>query len=134
DLLELARVGVDLPDPLDGRRELRGDRQGEVVDVLADVGDRHGYSLLSRSSMAATRPRQTSSSSVSIEATERTASTWPLASCSRPSRRLEIRPALSSTATCFCTAAKLMSYLAASAVTECSPASTRRRMSRRVRS
>ncbi len=34
--------------------------------------------------MRAIRPRQTLSSSVSIEATDRTASTSPLASCSRP--------------------------------------------------
>ena len=44
------------------------------------------------------------------------------------------RPAFSSTTTCFCTAAKLISYFTASAETECSPASTRRMMSRRVRS
>src|SRR5918997_453902 len=86
------------------------------------------------SSMRAMRPRQSCSSSVSMDATDRTASTSPLANCSRPLRRLVSRPAFSSTATCFCTAAKLMSYFAASAETECSPASTRRMMSRRVRS
>src|SRR4051812_43237143 len=86
------------------------------------------------SSMRAIRPRHTSSSSVSMAATDRTAVTSPLANCSRPWRRLVSSPAFSSTATCFCTAAKLMSYLCASAETECSPASTRRMMSRRVRS
>src|SRR5882757_19940 len=86
------------------------------------------------SSMRAMRPRQTCSSSVSIDATDRTAVTSPLANCSRPLRRLVSRPAFSRTATCFCTAAKLMSYFAARAETECSPASTLRRMSRRVRS
>ena len=37
--------------------------------------------------MRATRPRQTCSRSVSSDATDRTACTSPLASCSRPLRR-----------------------------------------------
>jgi len=85
-------------------------------------------------SIRAIRPRQISSSSVSMAVAERTAATSPLASCSRPLRLLVSRPAFSSTPTCFCTAAKLISYFAASWDTECSSASTRRRMSRRVRS
>ena len=84
--------------------------------------------------MRATRSRQTCSNSVSMDATDRTAATSPLASCSRPLRRLVSKPAFSSTTTCFCTAAKLTSYFTASAETECSPVSTRRMMSRRVRS
>lgn len=44
DLLDLARVGVDLPDTFDRGGELGGDRQGEVVGVGGDVD--HGHDEL----------------------------------------------------------------------------------------
>ena len=45
DLLELAWVGVDLPDPLHGRREIGDDGQGPIVEVVPDVDHGHGSVL-----------------------------------------------------------------------------------------
>src|SRR6476660_1672345 len=125
DPLELTRVGVDLPDPLRGAVEVRDDGEAPGVEVVRDVGDGHGdqsfwvWVLVGlcragaggamSSSIREMRPRHRDSSSASIAATDRTAATSPLAMASRPCRRLVSRPALSSTATCFCTAAKLIS-------------------------
>src|SRR6185295_13384660 len=45
-LLQLTRVGVDLPDSLHRRGEVGGDGQGQVVEVLLDGGHGHGSVLL----------------------------------------------------------------------------------------
>src|SRR5690606_22847908 len=141
---QLARVGPQLPHPLHRGVELRGQGQGQPVEVLLDTGDCHlrspplGLSPLrgpgNSSDIRSTRPRQTASRWSSACRARRTASRSVRTSCSLPRRCLVTRPARSSTATCFCTAAKLMGYASASFETESSPATERRRMSRRVAS
>ena len=67
------------------------------------------------------RSRQSASSRSSTSAAWRTVLRFGWTSCSRPRRRLVTRSARSSTATCFCTAAKLIGYVRARAVTDHSP-------------
>src|SRR5262249_59859852 len=129
---ELTRVGVELPGALDSGVELGGQRAGLRGRVVGDVRQRHVVSLLgwagrskvqsegpaaSRSSMRATRSRQISSSWSRASWAARSDAGMLATRCSRPWRCLVTNPALSRTATCFCTAAKLIGYSLASAVT-----------------
>src|SRR5690606_15780565 len=140
--LQLAGVGPQLPHPLHRSVELGDQGQGELVQVLLHTGDCHlgsprlGCSPLrglgNSSDIRSTRARQTVSSSSSACLTRRTAAGSVRTSCSRPRRCLVTRPARASTATCFCTAAKLIGYASASRDTDSSPEIARRTMSRRV--
>src|SRR4029079_6647693 len=119
--LELAGIGAQLPPPL-GRGVEAGDHgEGEVLVVLLHAGDAHRRGLLSsfsRSAIRSTRPRQAESTWSSACRARLTASRLVRTSCSRPRRSLLTRPARSNTATCFCTAAKLIGYVSASPHTE----------------
>ena len=90
--LELARVGPQLPDPLDRRGELGDEHEAELLEVPLDADDRHppGDSGISASSAAirSTRPRQAASSSSSTARARRTASASVRTSVSRPRRSL----------------------------------------------
>src|SRR3954468_19582423 len=132
--LELARVGPQRPHAFERRIELGGDGQGAAVEVLVDVDDGHwAFPSSERTSdMRSTRPRHRSSSSSSARRARATAVASVRTSVSRPRRSLATRPARSSTATCFWTAAKLIGYASASRDTDGASIAQRRRMSRRV--
>src|SRR5688572_17985890 len=109
--LQLTRIGPELPDAFRRCLELRVEGHGQGCGVLADGG--HGHASVSFASLTSavirsTRPRQ--SSSYRSSRRRATASPWTLVRTTlrRPIRCLLTRPARSSTATCFCTAAKLM--------------------------
>src|SRR5690606_11486724 len=137
-LLELAGIGPQLPHPVDRGVELGGGRDRGRLAVGVDGEISHLASPSSSwariSPIRSIRSSQSASSWSSRNRARRTAVTSALTSCSRPRGRLVTRPASSSTATCFCTAAKLIGYSRASPDTEYSWVIVRRTMSRRVAS
>ena len=84
------------------------------------------------SSIRSTRPRQTVSRRSSAAWARSRASVSARTIDSRPTRCLLTSSARSSTATCFCTAARLIGYSRPRAETESRPSWARRKMSRRV--
>src|SRR5262245_34874656 len=118
--LEQSRIGPQPPNLLDRRVILGGDahRAGGRILLYGDHG--HGSSLrgvgqewslvrsASTSPKRSRRSRQVTSSSSRSRCTSRTRSISPCTSCSRPCRCFVTSPASASTATCFCTAAKLI--------------------------
>jgi hypothetical protein len=136
--LELARVDPDLPCALGRCGEIGHDGQGQCRGVGRGADDGHGAAPSAGSarisSIRSMRPRQIASYWPSRRAAVRMVVTSPDTIRSRPRRCLVTRCARSSTATCFCTAAKLMSWCRARVETEASSRRTRVTMSRRVAS
>src|SRR5207253_1625471 len=110
--LELTRVGPQLPHPLGRGVELGGNGHLQRLRALPDCGDGHeSVSLvwLMRLVMRSIRPCHSSSYRSSKLRATRIPSMLVRTTLRRPMRRLLTRPARSSTAMCFCTAAKLIS-------------------------
>src|SRR5919108_1039962 len=107
--LEHARIRPEFPHLTDRIFEVGDQRGGEAVVIRLDAGDGHLVPpVASRFDIRSTRPRQVASSSSRAWRARSTAAASVWTSCSRPRRTFTTRPARSSTATCFCTAAKLI--------------------------
>src|SRR5690606_654974 len=111
--LELPRVGGHLPQALHRNRILPFDRERQRLGVGPHILDRHdhpsGKSGSKSLSIRLKRARQSSSSCDSSSRARASCSGLPRTRRSRPCWCFVTRPASSSTATCFCTAANDMS-------------------------